>query len=1102
MLDVAQRNAMAPLLEAVRAINADLRRSTLLREIVEAARRLARSATADLFLTEDGTTRCVAASNAEQQAFAGTLQPVPEQWPTLRELRTSQDPVFIQDTSANPSWSDVAQSFPYPDRVKTLVGLPLVLQNRFLGFLSIGYHTPTDVSSEERGSLQEFCKHASIALANAKLVSEEADRAMYALLRSTVSEALRDTRQVTSVARNAAGALGQAIDVSWCAVFLGSVRGTVTPTGMFGKPGVFIDRRIEVLLPLIAGSVANHHRLVAVTDMAADPAPEAAINANRELLLACGVTSLLAAPMTVDADAIGALVLIHLGSPRTWSGAEVVLVEQVAADLGMAIAQARTYEAMHHNVAALSDERTMLRAAAFQSSDGVLISDLPPHRMRFWNNAAVSLAASGAPMSSSGESEPPRLDPYHVDGRPYPLHEWPLTRAFTAGVTIVSEESLLRRRDGSFALVLVSASPTTDSGGRVTGAIAVIRDISAQRQAEACADQRERQLESSRRLMSVLALGVGPDDVLLQMLGSVRDLVPFDAFAARLDVPAVDFVSHVMEMVPGIDAHLASEAGSALQAVLSSLAGNSAATALDDLQRSLAPEAREPASRLGLRSAAIIPLVLGQQHAGVAAFFSKQAAAFTKADCDLLSQIILVLGLARLQQRQSEELQQAATAEERERLAREIHDVLAQMITSVVLQLENMVQGLSETAPEREPLEQIRAVARSAVAEMRRIVWNLKATSVDLGDPKAVVAEEAEKLQRRSGVKPEVVVTGEEQQVAPEVGAVLQRLVRVAFDNVWSHSEAQHVRVLLDYGLHAFTLLVEDDGIGFDPDVVDLRGAGRVGLAGVAERATAVGGSLRVESAANRGTRVSCTVPYTPATPAPRPKQEPAEPQRAVAHPAPDGPQIRVVLIDDHSMVRQGLEHMLSEQQDLQVVGAAGTGSEGLRIISELRPDVVLCDLQLPDISGVEVISRVRTLFPDVRCVIVTTYDNDDFIYEGIKSGAKGYVLKDVSAQELADAVRAAARNESLLQPVVAGKLLERFGEMARQGDMVEALTEREIGVLKALATGSRNKEIALQLNLSESTIKTHLASIFGKLGVTTRTEAVTRGRELGLIPL
>ena len=158
--------------------------------------------------------------------------------------------------------------------------------------------------------------------------------------------------------------------------------------------------------------------------------------------------------------------------------------------------------------------------------------------------------------------------------------------------------------------------------------------------------------------------------------------------------------------------------------------------------------------------------------------------------------------------------------------------------------------------------------------------------------------------------------------------------------------------------------------------------------------------------------------------------------------------------------------------------------------------------MQLPDMSGVEVISRTSTHFPAVRCLVVTTYDSDDFIFEGIKAGAKGYVLKDVSAMELVNAVRAAGRGESLLQPVVARKLVDRFADLARQGELVEALTDREIEVLQALAGGARNKEIAFSLGLSESTIKTHLASIFGKLGVTTRTEAVARGRELGLIAL
>jgi DNA-binding NarL/FixJ family response regulator len=209
-----------------------------------------------------------------------------------------------------------------------------------------------------------------------------------------------------------------------------------------------------------------------------------------------------------------------------------------------------------------------------------------------------------------------------------------------------------------------------------------------------------------------------------------------------------------------------------------------------------------------------------------------------------------------------------------------------------------------------------------------------------------------------------------------------------------------------------------------------------------------------------------------------------------------------VALIDDHTMVREGLVHMLQDQPDLQVVGATSTGSDGLRLVEEMQPDVVLCDLQLPDIPGVEVISRLRVHFPSINCLVVTTFDSDDFIFDAIKAGAKGYVLKDVSAADLADAVRAVARNESLLQPIVARKMVERLGDLARQGDLVETLTDREVEVLQALAGGARNKEIAYQLGLSESTVKTHLASIFGKLGVTTRTEAVSRGRELGIIPL
>ena len=454
------------------------------------------------------------------------------------------------------------------------------------------------------------------------------------------------------------------------------------------------------------------------------------------------------------------------------------------------------------------------------------------------------------------------------------------------------------------------------------------------------------------------------------------------------------------------------------------------------------------------------------------------------------------------------EAREEATREERERLAREIHDGLAQTITSIVMLLDTLARATPADAPTHERLEQTRVLAREAVAETRRVVWNLKPVDDVQEAPRAVVEREIGSFARRTGIQPELIAAGQEQPVTFDIAAVVQRLIHEALKNVESHSNASRVRILLDYGLKILSVQIEDDGEGFDPEAVDLGGDGKIGLAGVAERVRLVGGSMRIESAAGMGTRVHAELPYSATAPAHRVQpqartdrdsgRQPGTSTAARSH----SDRIRAVLIDDHTVVREGLVRMLQDQPDLEVVGAAATGSDGLRLIAEHRPDVVLCDLNLPDMSGAEVIARVHAHFPEIPCLVVTTYDNDEFIFDSVKAGAKGYVLKDVTAAELGNAVRAAARNESLLQPLVARKLVDRLGELARQGQLIEPLTDRELGVLQALAGGSRNKEIAFELGLSESTIKTHLASIFGKLNVTTRTEAVTRGRELGLISL
>ncbi len=536
------------------------------------------------------------------------------------------------------------------------------------------------------------------------------------------------------------------------------------------------------------------------------------------------------------------------------------------------------------------------------------------------------------------------------------------------------------------------------------------------------------------------------------------------------------------------------------RSIASLLPARTAPLALNDLDPNLSAEAREALRAAGLQACLAVPVV-SEAGEGVVLLLARRGGVFSEAEASLAEHFASALGAALRRDAIAEDTRAAAVRDERDRLAREIHDVLAQTITGLVMQLDALAAAVPADSPLFNRLEQTRGMGRAAAAETRRLVWNLRPASVDLSLPRVVVKEEAGRFERRANLVPQVDVVGEDRPISAEIGAVIQRLMQVALENVTRHSEAGQVHILLHFGLHGLSLQIEDDGDGFDPEAIN-RSAGRLGLASVMERARQVGGTLRIESAAGHGTRVQLELPFHPAPPIPRARLSESQPPQEPRHEVPSSESIRIVLIDDHAMVREGLTRMLSEQEDFRVLEAVATGAEGLRAIADLRPDVVLCDLQLPDIPGTEVIARARAHFPDIRCLVVTTFDDDENIYEAIKAGAKGYVLKDASAEDLVDAVRAVARNESLLQPVVAHKLVQRLGALARQGDMVETLTEREIEVLRALAGGLRNKEIAFQLGLSESTIKTHLASIFGKLGVTTRTEAVGRGRELGLIPL
>lgn len=216
---------------------------------------------------------------------------------------------------------------------------------------------------------------------------------------------------------------------------------------------------------------------------------------------------------------------------------------------------------------------------------------------------------------------------------------------------------------------------------------------------------------------------------------------------------------------------------------------------------------------------------------------------------------------------------------------------------------------------------------------------------------------------------------------------------------------------------------------------------------------------------------------------------------------------IRLLLVDDQALFREGLRILLEQRDHLAIIGEAGDGEQALDAARFHRPDIILMDLRMPRVNGVEATRRIMAEMPDTRIIVLTTFEDDEEVYAALSAGAVGYLLKASPSDRVVEAIELTARGQSFIEPSVTAKLLQHFSRLAGQETrraapqpLTEPLSSRELDVLKHLATGHSNKEIAAQLGIAEGTVKNHMSNVLGKLGVLDRTQAALRAHELGLI--
>ena len=428
-----------------------------------------------------------------------------------------------------------------------------------------------------------------------------------------------------------------------------------------------------------------------------------------------------------------------------------------------------------------------------------------------------------------------------------------------------------------------------------------------------------------------------------------------------------------------------------------------------------------------------------------------------------------------------------AVAEEQARVGRELHDVIAHTLSVIVIQA-GAAEDVFDARPQaaRQALGSIGAAGRQALAELRRVLAAVRPQPGQEEDgwaPPPGLSGLGELLAqvRAAGLTVTARIDGAPADLPAGLDLAAYRIVQEALTNTLKHARAQAAEVNLRYRPAGLVLEVTDDG----QPAVPAGPAARPGTG--ADRHPRARGAARrdLPGRAAPGRRLR------------GPGQPPAARGRAVMT-------IRVLLCDDQALVRGGFRMILEARPDLQVVGEAEDGAQAVSLARQTQPDVILMDVRMPNLDGVEATRQIVAAGSPARILVLTTYDLDEYVYAAIRAGASGFLLKDVQPAQLAEAIRVIAAGDALLAPSVTRRLLGQFARTlpAQRATpaSLSALTERETEVLRLLAAGLSNAELAGRLYISEATVKSHVSSLLRKLGLRDRVQAVILAYDAGLV--